>query len=402
MSEILQIRRGVTQINDVTNIQFHTYTPYTTSFNNDDEIRITIQSRDVCVQPSESYLYVEFKASVVKDEDVETDAVFSYFSALAFFSEMRYELNGIEIDRCKLPMITSQLKTMTACKSSDYNDAFSLTWLDGQKISNSTYQLMIPLKFVFGFCDDYEKVLLNSKHELILMRSHVDNNAYISSTTPVKFNITRVQWKVPHVSLSNRAKSDMLKIVDRKENLPLAFRSWDLYDLPNVPQTTRNVWSVKTTTQASKPRYVVVAFQTNRNNVTSANPRFFDHCNISNIRLYLNNERYPYDDMNLDYENDDFCQTINMLDQIQNGYYNGMYPVSPTTSLDFIHKKEIAVFLFDCSRSDESIQNGMVDVRIEMDARKNFPADTAAYCLIIHDNLIQYCPATGVVQRTAV
>lgn len=399
MSEILQIRRGVSHVNDVTNIQYHTYTPYTTSYNNNDEIRITIQSRDVYLQPSESYLFVEFKATVTEGVKEKAGPVFSYVSALAFFSEMRYELNGIEIDRCKLPIITTQLKTMTACKSSDYNDVCCLTWLDGQKVSNSTYRLMIPLKFVFGFCDDYTKILLNSKHELVLMRSHVDNNVYISDGGSAKFTVTKVHWKVPHISLSNNAKSDMLKIVDRKETLPLAFRSWDLYDLLNVQQTMRNVWSVKTTTQASKPRYVVVAFQTNRNNVASANPRLFDHCNISNIRLYLNNKRYPYDDMNLNYENGDFCETINMLDLIQNGYYNGTQQSSPLSAFELIQRKELAVFYFDCSRSDESIQNSMVDVRIEMDARKNFPADTTAYCLIIHDNLIQYCPATGIVQR---
>lgn len=402
MSEILQIRQSTSHVSDVTNIQFHTYTPYTTSYNNDDEIRIAIQSRDLYVLPSESYLFIELKASYLRDLQTkgETDTtMFSYTSALGLFSEMRYELNGIEIDRCKLPMITTQLKIMAACKSSDYNDIQLLTWLDKQPISDgSTYQLIIPLKFVFGFCDDYNKILLNSKHELVLMRSHVDTNVYISNRRTIKFDVTKIHWKIPHVTLSNHAKSNMLKVVDRKETLPLAFRSWDLYDLPNVQQTTRNIWSVKTTTQMTRPRYVMVAFQTNRN-APEGNPTNFDHCNITNLRLYLNNERYPYDDLNLGYSHGNFCETINALDQIQMGYYNGTQLTSPITVADLIRNNESIVFYFDCSRSDDNIQNGMVDVRIEMSTRENFPSGTTAYCLVIHDDLIDYCPATGIVNR---
>lgn len=400
MSEILQISKCPSRVDDITGKQYHTYTPYTTSFNNNDEIRIAIQSQDLLVQPSESYLFIEFNASQRSGKAIgEKDATFTHTCGLHFFSEMRYELNGIEIDRCKSPAITSQLKTMLACKSSDMISLNCMTWLDKTYISTGSYQLMIPLKFVFGLLDDYNKVLINSKHELVLLRSNTDTNAFITSADTINFNITKICWKIPHITLSDYARVNMLRTIERKLEIPVMYRSWDLHELPNVLQTTRNIWSVKTTTQMTKPRYVVVAFQTNRNNVASANPKHFDHCNISNMRLYLNNDRYPYDDMNLNFNKAEFCETFNMLNRIQHEYYNGTEPMNPVGVIPTVVDKNIIFFTFDCSRSDENITHGMVDVRIEMDARENFPANTTAYCLIIHDNLVRYCPATSIVRR---
>lgn len=407
MSEILQIRKGVGHIDDITSMQYHTYTPYTTSFKNNDEIRITIQSQDLYVQPSDSYLLIEFKATKRDGKpfgERGQDGFFTRLSALQFFSEMRYELNGVEIDRCKLPSLTAELKTMLACKTTDESHFQSMAWLNSLPITDMTYHLAIPLKFIFGFCDDYNKIVLNSKHELILMRDHSDTNAYMGLTDSIKFDILKIQWKIPHVTLSDQAKLGMLRTIGRGDTIPLAFRSWDLYELPSVPHTTRNIWSVKTTTQTTRPRYVVVAFQHNRNHIVGANPRHFDHCEITNLRLYLNNERYPYDDLNYNFNSPDgdFSEQVSLLANIQRDYYSGVHDANPNTIKQLLKDKQSAIFAFNCSRSDESVKTGMVDVRIEMDARQNFPTHTTAYCLIIHDTMIRYCPATGIVNRDSI
>jgi len=33
----------------------------------------------------------------------------------------------------------------------------------------------------------------------------------------------------------------------------------------------------------------------------SAVKTYFDHCNLTNVKLYLNSEFYPYDDLNLNF-----------------------------------------------------------------------------------------------------
>jgi len=56
--------------------------------------------------------------------------------------------------------------------------------------------------------------------------------------------------------------------------------------------------------------------------------------------------------------------------------------------LSFIEKRAFSVI--DCSRQNESVKSATVDVRIEFDCKENMPANIIAYCLIIHDRVIEY------------
>lgn len=398
-NDILQVKKSIVQDENILNQHFHTYTPYTTSFNTNDEIRIAIQSQDLYVLPSESYLFIEF--STAKRDGtafVDQEAVFSNLFLAHLFSEMRYELNGFELDRSKSPGITTLMKCMIACKSEDKHPLKLLYNSSYTSIVTGTYRLILPLRLIFGFCDDFKKIILNSKHELVLVRNRSNLNLYRANIDILQLTVNKIQWKIPHVSLSDGAKLIMLKTLSKNDNLLIPFRSWDLYELPVVPQTTRHSWSVKTTSQVNKPRYVVIAFQTNRNNVVTNDATVFDNCNISNIKLYLNNERYPYDDMNLNFVENNFHELYHMFSNIQQTYYNGLFVENPVNvTIDDFNMRPL--FAFDCSKSDESIKNGMVDVRVEIEAHQNIPAQTTAFCLIIHDNLVQYSPFTSMVRR---
>jgi len=50
--------------------------------------------------------------------------------------------------------------------------------------------------------------------------------------------------------------------------------------------------------------------------------------------------------------------------------------------------------VIDCMRQNESIKNAAIDVHIEFDCKENVPANTIAYCLILHDRVVEYyrCP----------
>ncbi|WP_368732209.1 hypothetical protein [Klebsiella pneumoniae] len=38
-------------------------------------------------------------------------------------------------------------------------------------------------------------------------------------------------------------------------------------------------------------------------------------------------------------------------------------------------------------------------MRLELEFKENVPANTAAYCLFLHDTIITYTPLTGTVKR---
>lgn len=404
-AEILQVKRPIKRQDDIVSQQYHTYAPYSTAFNNNDEIRITIQSQDLYVQPSESYLHIEMTVGRANAAEIAAGAaVYVKYFIAHMFSEMRYELNGFEIDRCRSPAITSLLKTTAACNEEDGQMLKLFNLNDNHAVAAENINMIVPLRFIFGFCDDFKKIVLNSKHELILVRHRSNLNMYretVADPLDIQFTVNKIVWKVPHVELSDEAKLSMLQTLSQKEVLNLAFRSWDMYELPVVPQTTRHTWAVKTTNKVNQPRFVIVAFQTNRNNVAgNVNASVFDNCNISNMKLYLNNERFPYDDLNLNFPNFHYHELYLMLMKIQQSYYNGTGGTNPNAeTMTFAALQNNTIFVFDCTRSNETIKPGMVDVRIEIESSVNIPANTSAHCLIIHDNLIQYSPFTSLVHR---
>lgn len=89
---------------------YHTYTPYLQSFNNNDEIRISIQNQDLYLLPNESYIYVE--GTILNKDDSFIANIFKMKSNIIpyLFDEIRYEINGIEIDRTRYLGISNTIK----------------------------------------------------------------------------------------------------------------------------------------------------------------------------------------------------------------------------------------------------------------------------------------------------
>lgn len=56
---ILDVKSSVDFDDSITNLQHHAYSPYTTSFDKGDEIRISIQQQDLYVLPCDSFIYIE-------------------------------------------------------------------------------------------------------------------------------------------------------------------------------------------------------------------------------------------------------------------------------------------------------------------------------------------------------
>ncbi|XP_044019512.1 uncharacterized protein LOC122859894 [Aphidius gifuensis] len=279
-------------------------------------------------------------------------------------------------------------------------------WLnpDSQyKLTNAAgyFDICIPLKMLLGFAEDYQKIIANAKHEIIMIRSRTDKDAIVPTDLAlleeVQFDlkITKIEWLVPYVSLSNKNKMEMIKYIQKDPVISIGFRSWDLYEYPVLPTTNHHIWSVKTSTQLEKPRYVILAFQTNRKNIWNLNMTDFDHCNITNVKLYLNSQIFPYENLNLDIEKNQFSLLYDMYANFGDSYYETKLNLF---SKDFFINRTPFIVI-DCSKQNETLKTGAVDVRLEFESKGNFPARTTAYCLILHDNIIQYRPISGIVHK---
>lgn len=271
----------------ITSIQHYSYAPYTQSYDNQDEVRIVIQSQNACILPNDSYIYIEGKIEHAADPPTGFKSnIIANFPAFLFDS-IRYELNGNEIDRCRNVGITSTMKCYASFKKSTSDGMQSAGWISDLPSQVCEFSLQIPLKIYMGFFEDYKQIIMNAKHEIILNRSRSDVNCFVGSHDNMKIKIDKILWRMPHIKFDDYTQVKMLKQIESNRSIPLIYRSWELYEYPALPQTNRHVrvWSVKTTSHLTRPRYILLAFQTNRNNNFSTSARVFDSIALTDVRV---------------------------------------------------------------------------------------------------------------------
>lgn len=387
--------------NSIEGYEIHSYNPYNNSFNENDEIRIPIHQQDIYVLPSASSIYIEGRAfeKDISGKDIQKSVNFTNNPFLFLFQDIRYELNGVEIDRIKNAGLTTTIKSYISMNEGESRISAIWGWKQGGfKNQNGYFSILIPLSKIFGFTEDYRKIIMNCKHELILNRSNTNVNSFIHENDKVHFqvDIQRVQWRVPHIKVSDKERLSLLKHTEKDRALQIAFRNWDLYEYPLLPKTNKHSWSIKTTSQLEKPRYVIFCLQTNRKNKITRDCSLFDHCKISNVTLFLNSQYYPYDSLNLKFDEDKFSILYEMYVKFRQSYYG--LPSDPLLDLTTF-KNQAPLFVIDCSRQNENLKTGPVDVRLEIESLQEIPDNTSAYCLIINDRLFEYKPLSNIVRK---
>ncbi|XP_024886653.1 uncharacterized protein LOC112464092 [Temnothorax curvispinosus] len=318
-------------------------------------------AQDLYTLPCESFLYVEGTLTVTGAAGQADNVVLGNNCVAFMFDEIRYELDGVEIDHCRNVGITSTLKNYVTVSSNRSVILQNAGW-EPHNNPNGYFNFCVPLNLLLGFCEDYKRV-----------------------------------WRMPHVVLSEVNKLSMLRALGNGRYLSMGFRSWDLYEYPLLQNTTKHSWAIKTATQLEKPRYVVFALQTGRKNVMSADTSRFDDCKLTNVKLYLNSEVYPYDDLNLNFGKHRWTILYDMYARFCKGYYGYEYLEPSLTVSTFLRNGPFVII--DCSRQNKFVKNATVDVRLEFDCMENVPPNTSAYCLIIHDRVIEYNPLTNVVRK---
>ena len=391
----------------ITKREYHVYQPTAHNYANNDEIRILIQHQDILTIPSESFLRIEYELSLDKD------IVFTVSNnALAFlFEEIRYEMNGIEIERIKDVGMSSLIKGLVSFSKTDALVLQTGGWHEKQPIvqtgaaelirKNQTEKVTlnkvarIPLNSLLGFAEDYKKFIMNTKQELILVRSH-NNRDFAKSNKEIPLEIKKIEWYVPRIEVNDETKLRLYNKLKNDPKILIPFRRLELHELPSLRTTDRESWNVKTSTALERPRFVILAFQTRRRNIIDANADRFDHCNMRNIKIYLNSESYPYTNLQLNIQEDDYSLVYHMYTQFQVSYYGTQ---KPNPLLDYDEFKNHMLFVFDVSKQKEELKSASIDLKIELEGRESFKEDTRGYCFIICDSIIEYTPLSGIVRK---
>ncbi|XP_070168303.1 uncharacterized protein [Polyergus mexicanus] len=190
MCDILNIGGEPIFDDRIVKIETHTYNPYAnTTFGNSDEIRIPIQQQDLYTLPCDSFLYIEgrleSKESPSAQEETASVTRLVNNCAAFIFEEIRYELDGVKIDRSRNVGITSTIKNYVSLSVEKGKILKNAGW-DLSAATHSSindFNFCVLLSVLLGFCEDYKRIVINARHELILIRARNDNNCIISRET---------------------------------------------------------------------------------------------------------------------------------------------------------------------------------------------------------------------------
>ena len=261
-------------------------------------------------------------------------------------------------------------------------------------IPTGRFGFKIPLKHFLGFCEDYKKVLYGMQQKLTLTRTG-DNDAIfkVAANDNGKVNITRIRWFMPHVIPSDAYRLQLDKIIEKKEKIPVGYRMLQC-DSSQVPTNIKNfTWRLGVKSSPDIPRFIIVGFQTAKNNTQDGNPAIFDNCNVRNIYVTLNAKRYPDTDYDNNFTTNQYSRIYGDAALFRKKFYN-MDELISNSGIDPNNYKHLfPLFLFDVSKQSEKLKTSVSDIHVKA-SFANLPntpaADTIAYAVIISDRLFHF------------
>ena len=424
MSSILRITDPILKDDSIDKYEEIEYEPVAgTNLNSSgQDIRLTIETQDIFTHPSESYLIVEGRLLKTDNNSYGNNDLITLTNngIMHLFKRIRYDLSGQEIENI---MNVGQATTMVGLLK--YPDDFSkskglnqLWYKDTTEnadddntgyayrryyiIRNSnprgSFSFRIPLKYIFGFCEDYDKVVYGLKHNLTLTRND-DNNA-IFKTNAVdgggndalidgKVILSKISWFMPHVTPADKDKMELYKIIERKEKIPVGYRMIQC-DSASIPQTIAFSWRLSVKSSPEVPRFIIVGFQTNKIGNQKTNPSLFDNVNVSNIYVMLNSMRYPTADYNIPFLGQKYSRVYGDAAEFRSKFFNMDELISSPNINPTEYRSLYPLFLFDVSKQSEKLKYSTTDIQIKMHFSANVPANTQAYAVIISDRLINF------------
>ena len=250
--------------------------------------------------------------------------------------------------------------------------------------------LKIPLKHFLGFCEDYKKILYGMQQKLTLTRTNDNNAIFRTGADEGEVYLERIRWFMPHVIPSDAYRLQLDKIIEKKEKIPVGYRMLQC-DSSQVPATSTNfTWRLGVKSSPDIPRFIIVGFQTDKNNSQAFNPAIFDNLNVRNIYVTLNAKRYPDTDYDNDFTENHFSRLYGDAALFRKKFYNMDELVSNCGINPQEYKTIYPLFVFDVTKQSEKLKTSVSDIHIKASFGNNPGINTMAYAVIISDRLFHF------------
>ena len=427
MADILQITEDIPVDDSIYEYEYKEYNPIVGTDLNRGSIVLTIESQDIYTHPAESFLVIEGelrKRARAVDGAVQyyaNDAVVSLINngMMYLFSDIRYHLASHEIEVLQNPGHATTMLGLLKYPD-DFNKSFGMNqlWVKDESTgttelrkdndnynrgfdirrnyiitspnTNGKFSFKIPLKHFLGFCEDYKKILYGMQQKLTLTRTNDNNAIFRTGGDEGEVYLERIRWFMPHVIPSDAYRLQLDKIIEKKEKIPVGYRMLQC-DSSQVPATSTNfTWRLGVKSSPDIPRFIIVGFQTNKNNSQAFNPAIFDPLNVRNIYVTLNAKRYPDTDYDNDFTENHFSRLYGDASLFRKKFYNMDELVSNCGINPQEYKTIYPLFVFDVTKQSEKLKTSVSDIHIKASFGNNPGNNTMAYAVIISDRLFHF------------
>jgi len=395
------------------------------------EINITYNNSRNFIHPSESYLRVEgqlYTAAGMPWTVAANGSAIAFVNngILNLFSNFKYELADTIIEYFENAGVTTTVHNyLTKSKTyqgldwfwkpdevlpdtSPSNKAFFernfLTYNGGG--ATATFGVCVPLKSIFSFCNDYNKVMWGLKHRIRMTRTNstkalfrsaaniVANGSFPATTAVANdavVNISTLRWVMPVVRPSPSHEQALLEIVGNNSKfIDLTFLNKRTNSIA-VPAATTFTWPLATTSGVERPRYIVIIFQGAQANQTVNSSTFNTTPNVLNAYITLSGVKYQSIDMNTDYNTNRYIKWYREYKRFFNKYNQNNirepFLLFGEPCLSYLEFTNFApMYIFDVSRQSENLKRAAVDATLFMTFSAAAPANTTAYSIIYFDS----------------
>ena len=432
MADILQITEDIPVDDSIYEYEYKEYNPIVGTDLNRGSIVLTIESQDIYTHPAESFLVIEGQLAAPVAPPLagvgpyaDADVVTLINNGIMYlFSDVRYHLASHEIEVLQNPgHATTMLGLLKYPDDFTKSQGLNQLWLPDTNIDNNneankvdnkgfkkrneyiirtsdpkgTFSFKIPLKHFLGFCEDYKKILYGMQQRLTLTRTNNDNAIFRTAATDAgTIRLDKIRWFMPHVIPSDAYRLQLDKVIEKKEKIPVGYRMLQC-DTSQVPTNQKSfTWRLGVKSSPDIPRFIIVGFQSGRNNNQEQNPAIFDHLYIRNIYVTLNAKRYPDTDYDNDFNKNQYSRIYGDASSFRKKFFNMDELVSNSGINPLDYKSLFPLYVFDVTKQSEKLKTSVSDIHIKAffdndpAGANNPPANTMAYAVIISDRLFHF------------
>src|SRR6267154_2751720 len=279
--------------------------------------------------------------------------------------------------------------TLTPVENPNYNQGFAARRnLLMSSNPRGHFSFLIPFDHIFGF-GDYTKTIYNVKHSLKFTRKTSDNEAIhrANGVQVGKIKLTHISWRIPALNIEREKLSELRSIIENKQMIPVGFKARTT-DSTTLSQAREFSWRTNVLNGVEKPRWIIIGFQTDKNESQEQNPAVFDHLDLTSASVKLNTDKYPDDEFTINFPTNDYSIIYEMFDRFKKEYH-GFNSLVGGTQVNFSAFKNLfPILVFDVQyQKERANETGIIDIQLKFSFANPVPANTTAYITTISDRL---------------